>query len=63
MCDEYGIAVISEAPAVGLQSVNMVRETFYARRSSAITHSHPPSSSLLLHIHYRYARRYARTST
>ena len=27
MCDEYGIAVISEAPAVGLQSVNMVRAT------------------------------------
>ena len=63
MCDEYGIAVISEAPAVGLQSVNMVRARLYARSSSAITHSHPPSSSLLLHIHYRYARRYARTST
>ena len=32
MCDEYGIAVISEAPAVGLQSVNMVRETLRAQQ-------------------------------
>ena len=27
LCDENGIAVIDEAPAVGLQGVNMVRET------------------------------------
>ena len=27
LCDEMGIAVIAEAPAVGLQGVNMVRET------------------------------------
>ena len=27
LCDELGVAVIGEAPAVGLQGVNMVRET------------------------------------
>ena len=30
LCDELGIAVIGEAPAVGLQGVNMVRETLRA---------------------------------
>ena len=30
MCDARGIAVIGEAPAVGLQAVNMVRETLRA---------------------------------
>jgi len=36
LCDERGIMVIDEAPAVGLQSANMVRETL-ARHMDAIS--------------------------